>query len=129
VTDSTLQDIAQQALSETGSASAAIFLVGPAGDLALAAAAGVTGAPLDALVAAVQSPDHPIAVTARDGHTAYDVTPIAPGGPALRSHIAMKSGSVQGHVVGVLALAHQEPLTVGQQLVAEDLAAQAAALA
>jgi hypothetical protein len=123
--DTKLQDIADEALAATGSASAAIFLVEPSA-LRLGAASGVTGDPLERLIAAVQSPGHPIAVTARTGESAFDVTPVAPGGPALRSHIAITDPG--GGVLGVLALAHQLPLTEEQQDSAMDLAERAAAI-
>ena len=121
---STLQDIANEALTATASASAAIFLIEPAGGLRLGAAAGVSGEALERLVAAVQSPDHPVARTALTGESAFDVTPIAPAGPALRSHIAIVDPS--GERMGVLALAHQLPLTEEQQDAALDLAERAA---
>ena len=116
-----------QALEQTGSASAVIFVVGPSG-LALVAAAGITGEPLDRLVEAVRSPDHPIARTARNGETEFDVKPIAPGGPALRSHFAIVEEGAPGRVLGVLALAHQLPLDQGQRRAATELAVQAASL-
>jgi GAF domain-containing protein len=129
MTEQTLQDVADQALAQTGSASAAIFLLEPSGALKLAAAAGITGQPLDRLMEAVKSPDHPIARTAQDGETAHDVMPMAPGGPALRSHVAMVGGDAQDRVVGVIALAHQLPLTDDQRRAATELAVQAAELA
>ncbi|HEY7025947.1 MAG TPA: hypothetical protein VH371_13405 [Candidatus Limnocylindrales bacterium] len=125
---SNLQEVADEALTQTGSVSAAIFVIGPSGRLDLAAAAGVTGAPLDALITAVQAPGHPIARTAQDGKSAFDVSPIAPGGPALRSHIAIGRGAAQDRTLGVLALAHQEPLSEAERTSAEELAAKAAAL-
>ena len=91
--DETLTKIANDALEQTGSASAVIFLVTSGGGLELAAAAGVEGAPLERLSDAVRSPDHPIARTA----------------------------------IGVLALAHQLPLTHEQRSAAMRLADQAGA--
>lgn len=124
---STIQDIADQALPQTGSASAVIFVVGPPG-LALVAAAGIAGEPLDRLVEAVKSPDHPIARTAQKGESEFDVKPVAPGGPALRSHFAIVEEVAQGRVLGVLALAHQLPLDERQRRAATELAVQAAPL-
>jgi hypothetical protein len=120
MTERSLQDLANEALGVTGSASAAIFLVDAAGVLSLVAAAGVAGAPLDALVKAVQSKDHPIARTVQTGESAFDVAPVAPGGPSLRSHIALVD-SASGRVTGVLALAHELPLSSDQRQAISEL--------
>jgi hypothetical protein len=116
-----LDDLVNEALTATGSASAAIFFVDASGALNLVAATGVAGAPLDALVAAVKSKSHPIARTAQSGETAFDVTPVAPGGPALRSHIALVD-QASGRVDGVIALAHQLPLSPEQRRSVTELA-------
>jgi GAF domain len=120
-----MDEIVREALDSTGAASAVVFLINDE-ELALAAAAGVDGAPLEALVQAVKSPEHPIARTVRLGHAEFDVTPMAPGGPALRSHIPIVGADAPGHAIGVLALAHQLPLDAQQRRNAEDLAARAA---
>ena len=127
MTESTIQEIADEALAQTGSASAVIFVLGPSG-LDLVGAAGIAGEALDRLVEAVQSPDHPIARTAQGGETEFDVKPIAPGGPALRSHFAMVEEGAPRRVLGVLALAHQLPLDQRQRRAATELAARAASL-
>jgi hypothetical protein len=127
--DAPLDAVARRALAETGAASAVIFLVDEAGDLALAASAGITGAPLDGLVAAVRLPNHPVTMTVVDAKAAFDVTPMAPGGPALRSHLPLMDPRKVAQVIGVLALAHQEPLTMEQRRAALDLADEAAVAA
>ena len=63
---------------------------------------------------------HPIARTAQTGETAFDVTPVAAGGPALRSHIALVD-TASGRVIGVLALAHQLPLSSDQRQAVMEL--------
>jgi hypothetical protein len=107
-----LQEIAEQALAVPGMASVAIFIrhAGTA-SLDLGAAAGVSGIPLERLVAAVQDPAHPITRTLLEGFASFDATPMAPGGPALRSHIPLPdpSGGPTG-ASGVLAVAHDLPL-------------------
>src|ERR1051326_925312 len=84
--------VAERALRIAAIESAAIFVRSAiSGELELAAAAGVEGPPLDRLVAAVRNPDHPIARTAHKGKSDFDVIPMAPGGPALRSHVPFMS--------------------------------------
>lgn len=96
-----LDDIVRSALDIADIESAAIFVVDPfSGGLVLAAAAGIEGPPLDALVAAVQNPMHPIARALHDTDPTFEVRPINPGGPALRSHLPLDG-------LGVLAVAHQ----------------------
>ena len=124
--DSELTGIAQEALAQTGSASAVIFFVDAAGNLELAGVAGLDGAPLGNLIEAVKAPNHPIARSSRDGHTEFDVAPINPGGPALRSHVPLVAADRSGRTVGVLALAHQAPLTSDQRRSAQALADRAA---
>src|SRR6478735_11940926 len=89
-----LRAIAQEALTIGDTVSAVIFLVAPGStDLDLAAAAGVEAPPLDGLVAAVRNPDHPVTRALSDAGPSFDVRPMAPGGPALRSHLPLRSGS------------------------------------
>jgi hypothetical protein len=87
-------------------------------NLELAAAAGIEGPPLDGLVAAVQSPMHPIARAMDDTAPTFDVRPMNPGGPALRSHLPLGG-------FGVLAVAHDTSL----DQVARDALAELAATA
>jgi hypothetical protein len=126
--DQALARIADAAVGD-GVVSAVIFTVPAAGGpLRLAAAAGVDGLPLQRLVEAVRSPEHPIARTLADGFATFDVRPTAPGGPALRSHlpIARAAGS-GGRPFGVLAVAHDAPLGETARRRLDDLATSAAA--
>ena len=117
----TLQGIAGAAVAIPTIESAAIFVARPgATDLVLAAAAGIEGPALDGLVAAVRNPAHPIVRTMTDARPTYDVRPMNPGGPALRSHLPLG-----GH--GVLAVAHDPVLSQGARTALEDLASSARA--
>lgn len=91
--------------------SAVIVVVRQDGGLGIVSSFGLDDAPRAALAAAVRDPRHPIAVTAATGEAGFDVLPIAPGGPALRSHLplAVTRGGTD-RVLGVLALAHQQPI-------------------
>jgi GAF domain-containing protein len=93
-----------------GIASAAVFVVeGHGPDLRIGASIGL-GDPA-ALAAAVRNPAHPVTRTAAERSTAFDVMPMAAGGPARRSHLPLIVGEHRsGTVIGVLALAHDQPL-------------------
>jgi hypothetical protein len=110
----TLEEVAEQALAVPGMASVAIFVRRAGTDaLDLGAAAGVAGVALERLVAAVADPAHPITRTLAENVASFDVTPMAPGGPALRSHLPIPGvggpiGSTSA--AGVLAVAHDLPL-------------------
>jgi GAF domain-containing protein len=118
-----LEAVARLAIERPGIESAAIFIrVRGTDGLELGAAEGVAGPALERLVEAVQNPAHPIARTLADGVASYNVTPMAPGGPALRSHVPVMSD----RAVGVLAVAHDEPLGLDQQRFLVELAARAA---
>ena len=111
-----------------GVESAAIFVV-PHGstDLELVAAAGIEGQALDGLNAAVSNPAHPIAKALTDDGPTFDVRPMAPGGPALRSHlpiVPVRDG--QPEVAGVLAVAHDASLSAEARRRLSDLAVAAA---
>ncbi len=57
-------------------------------------------------------PSHPVARTAADGLAAFDVLPMAPGGPKLRSHVPLVARVDGGdRILGVLAVAHDAPMT------------------
>ena len=124
-----LQDVVRSAVAADGIESAAIFVVTPGSpDLQFAAAAGVEGVALERLIAAVRDPAHPISRAITDDGPTFDVRPMNPGGPALRSHlplVAMHDG--RRAVVGVLAVAHDAPLTIGLRQSLERLAVSAAA--
>ena len=104
----------------------------PAGatDLELAAAACIDGAPLERLIEAVRDPRHPIALTVTEAEPSFDVRPIAPGGPALRSHVPLFAEGGHGRaVVGVLAVAHEQSLDASARRDLIGFASEAAALA
>ena len=126
--DPRLRDIALDALAVGDTASAVIFVAAPGSrDLELAAAAGVDGAPLDALVGAVRNPDHPVTRTLSAAEPAFDVRPTAPGGPALRSHVPVRrSGDGATAAIGVLAVAHESPTSEADRRQLVALADQAA---
>src|SRR3954454_7431334 len=104
-----LQSAVDDSVEIADVSSAAIFIVEPdPSALELGAAAGIGGEALDRLVDAVRDPSHPIARTVVDEASSFDVTPMAPGGPALRSHLPIVGAG--GRVVGVLAVAHDTSL-------------------
>ncbi len=106
-----LEAVAREAVGRPAIASAAIFVLDPDSKLlSLGAAAGIEGVPLERLAEAVRMADHPVAQTAADGIPGFDVRPIAPGGPALRSHLPLRAEG-DDPVVGVLAVAHDAPLS------------------
>ena len=120
-----LEEIARRALAVGGVQSAAVFYVVPGSSaLQLAAAAGIQGPALDGLVAAVRNPDHPVARALTDDGPTFDVLPIAPGGPKLRSHLPLVTD--RGEIVGVLAVAHDTPLSDEQRADLIELAGYAA---
>jgi hypothetical protein len=121
-----LQALADEALSVGDVASAVIFLAEEAGSLRLAAAAGIAGPALDGLVAAVQSPTHPVHRALTDPDATFDVRPVNPGGPALRSHLPLRSSGHRAAIaVGVLAVAHDRATTERERRRLVDLAARA----
>ena len=120
-----IDDLAQQALAVSDIQSAAIFFVAPGSTtLELAAAAGIAGPALEGLTAAVRNPEHPVAHALLDDEPTFDVLPMAPGGPMLRSHLSLIAPS--GQAVGVLAVSHDSPLDEDQRQQLIALAARAA---
>jgi hypothetical protein len=118
-----------EAIALPGVESAAIFVAGASGGLELDASIGVVGPALERLVEAVRNPGHPIARTMADGVASFDVAPMAPGGPALRSHLPLQIGAADPasrRVIGVLALAHDHPLDAEARASLQDLALAAA---
>jgi hypothetical protein len=116
--------------SATGAGSGAILIAdGPTSELRIVASMGIDAETAAALTAAVRNPAHAVARTFARAETGFDVLPGAPGGPALRSHaplIVERDGSER--VVGVLALAHDQPIEAGLRpivLAVTDLAAVA----
>ncbi len=125
--DHELDDLARAALSVGDIRSAAIFVVEPGStSLQLVAVAGIEGPALDGLVAAVRDPAHPIVRALSDDGPTFDVPPMNPGGPRLRSHLPLRPNADGDRALGVLALAHGSELgpTERHQLV--DLADRAA---
>jgi len=123
--DGRLEGIVRDAVTVGDIGSAVIFVVAPGStDLQLAAAAGIEGPALDGLVAAVQNPVHPVARSLGDDGPTFDVLPMNPGGPRLRSHLPLR---VDLRAVGVLAVAHDSPLDEEQRARLRALAGEAAA--
>ena len=121
-----------EAIALPGVESAAIFVAGASGALELGASIGVVGPALERLTEAVQNSDHPIARTMVDGVASFDVAPVAPGGPALRSHLPLPIGAAdpeRRRVIGVLAVAHDRPLDAEARASLQDLALAAAGAA
>jgi hypothetical protein len=96
----------------SGAGSGAIFTRdGETGDLRIVASLGLDEDGAAGLTAAVRNPAHAVARTAATGESAFDVLPGAPGGPRLRSHLPLVIGPGDApEVIGVLALAHDEPI-------------------
>jgi hypothetical protein len=118
-----------EAIALPGVESAAIFVASPSGGLELGASIGVVGPALERLAEAVQDPGHPIARTMADGVASFDAVPMAPGGPALRSHIPLLIGAADPasrRVIGVLAVAHDRQLDGEARDALLDIAAVAA---
>lgn len=110
--------------------SAAILIVTEQRDgLEIAATFGLPDSAVAGLAKAVGNPAHPIARTVATPVPTFDVLPMAPGGPALRSHLPLivrRDGT--DIVLGVLALAHDRPIDPGMRPIAlagADLAAVA----
>ena len=116
-----LERLARDAKAIHGIASAAIFVRRDGtDDLALAGAAGIDGPPLANLEAAVRDPSHPVARALHDSSPTYDVAPVNPGGPRLRSHLPLDG-------IGVLAVSHDEPLSADARTRLEGVATEAVA--
>jgi hypothetical protein len=118
------QRLVQSGVDLDDVASAAVFVVRPGSrGLELSAAAGIGGPPLERLAAALANPDHPITRTLAEAAASYDVPPIAPGGPALRSHLPLtEQRGDRRAVVGVLAVAHEHRLSAVARQLLESLA-------
>ena len=108
-----LDGLAAEALA-IGDIRSAVIVVptgGASPSLRVVAAAGIAGPALDGLAAAIQDPRHPVARALTDDGPTFDVPPMNPGGPRLRSHLpARLDGSAPGAALGVLALAHDQPM-------------------
>jgi hypothetical protein len=116
-----LQDLLPVVGRELGIDSAAVFVADPTGGLSIAASIGL-GDP-SGLAAAVRNPAHPVSRTLLDHRSTFDVTPMAPGGPALRSHLPLtvhRDGADM--ILGVLALAYDRPLDPEARSIVEAVA-------
>lgn len=100
--------------------------------LEVVASSGLDDVTAAALGAAVANPAHPVARAMSDPEPSFDVSPTAPGGPSLRSHLPLivtRDGS--DTPLGVLALAYDRPASPETRLLLRagaDLAAVAIAL-
>jgi len=110
--------------------SAAIVIAGRRDALEIAASLGLDEAAAAGLTQAIASPAHPVARTMHEWTPTFDVLPMNPGGPALRSHLPLvvtRRGT--DSVLGVLALAHDQPIDPEMKPILQavaDLAAVAA---
>jgi GAF domain-containing protein len=91
--------------------SAAVVVPAGGSDPQIVASLGLDDAAADGLTEAMRRPVHPVTRTFSDPVATYDVKPMNPGGPALRSHLPLvvRRDGVD-HVVGVLALAYDRPI-------------------
>jgi GAF domain-containing protein len=124
----TLEALLAATAEELDVESAVIVTVdGPPGRLVIAASFGLADAATAGLAEAIRNPGHPIARTVHEPAPAYDVLPTQPGGPALRSHLALsvtRDGTTT--VLGVLALAHRQPIPAASRSLVEAVADLAA---
>jgi hypothetical protein len=121
--------LAREALEVAGIASAAIFAAEPGpGEMILVGVAGIEGAALGGLIAAVRDPRHPVRRAVTDPAATFNVAPMNPGGPALRSHLPLRQPGAEATspAVGVLALAHGQPVVGEARETLERLATAAA---
>ena len=95
--------------------------------LEIIAAFGLDERAAAGLSEAITHATHPIARTLAVPEPTYDVAPINPGGPALRSHLPLivTRGGTET-VVGVLALAHDHPIDKAARSILEAVADLAA---
>ena len=124
-----LDALAGSALEIDGIQSAAIFTASSGladHSLVLAGVAGISGPALDGLIEAVTNPNHPIRRAFTDSGPTFDVQPMNPGGPALRSHLPIRRTSGNGAALGVVAVAHDRALDATARRELEALAAAAA---
>jgi hypothetical protein len=119
------------AIAEHLKVGSAVILVPSEGrdGVEIVASFGLQGAAVAGLAAAVANPGHPIARTFATPVASFDVLPTAPGGPALRTHIPLVVTRASSEIVlGVLALAHEQPIDPAMRpilLAGADLAAVA----
>jgi GAF domain-containing protein len=95
--------------------------------LEIVASHGLRDADVAGLARAIGNPAHPIARTIAEPTPTFDVAPTVPGGPALRSHlplVVVRDGS--SNVLGVLALAYEDPFDADTRRVLQAVADLAA---
>lgn len=113
-----------------GIASAAIVVRDGAGSgLQVVAGSGLDEAATAGLTEAMKRPTHPVTMTFEASAPTYDVAPINPGGPALRSHLPLvvtRGGTARA--LGVLALAHDSSIDPEAKSVIEAAAGLAAVM-
>jgi hypothetical protein len=93
------------------------------GALEIAASFGLDAAAAAGLTEALKRPTHPVTRTFEATSPTYDVAPTVPGGPALRSHLPLivtRQGDAT--ILGVLALAHDEPIEPATRPIVEAAA-------
>ena len=126
--ESTLSTMLDAVARAFGVGSAAIVAKrGDGAGLEIVASFGLDERAAAGLSAAIARPTHPIARTFAEPTPTYDVTPVNPGGPKLRSHLPLivtRDGSEK--VVGVLALAHEDPIDAEDRAILEAVADLAA---
>ncbi len=95
-----------------GIASAAIVIRDGSGTgLEIVASYGLDAAAAAGLAEAMQRPSHPVTMTFDATKPTYDVAPMNPGGPRLRSHLPLiVTRGRTPRVLGVLALAHDDEI-------------------
>ena len=114
-------------VSDLGASSAAIVIAGRDGALEIAASFGLDGGAAAGLTEAIARPGHPIARTMQETTPTFDVLPTGAGGPALRSHLPLLvTRGGRDSVLGVLALAHNEPIYPAKRPVLQAVADLAA---
>ena len=111
-----------------GVASAAIVVRDGSGTgLEIVASYGLDDAAAAGLAEAMQRPTHPVTMTFEATAPTYDVAPMNPGGPRLRSHLPLVvTRGRRPRVLGVLALAHDDEIAPDAKPIigaAADLAA------
>ena len=111
-----------------GIASAAIVVRDGSGTgLEIVASYGLDAAATAGLAEAMQRPTHPVTMTFEATAPTYDVAPMNPGGPRLRSHLPLiVTRGRTPRVLGVLALAHDDEIAPDAKPIigaAADLAA------
>jgi hypothetical protein len=126
---STLATLVELAVEQLAVESAVIVAAGRGfGEPAIAAGAGLGEAAAAGLTVALRNPDHPIRRTLADGLVTFDVAPMNPGGPALRSHLPLViARDGQDAILGVLALAHHVAIPLDRRPLVEAIADLAAA--